>query len=181
MNDNIKVGIGFLIPASAIVLFIASLYTESFLLSAFISIAGLLSWFLYSAIMQINMPSVTGNIIVLFGFLLSLAVFLSFGIKRSMFGGYEFVPEGGAGSAILLLIIVLLGILFKKSSAPSSIKPPSAPKSSLDNSHLELPAKESPSDLISEDEENYEDEEDYEYDEDYENYWDYDEAEYEDE
>ena len=105
MNDNIKVGIGFFIPASAIIFFIASLYAENFLLSAFISILGLLAWFLYSAIMQTSMPNVTGNIIILFGVLLSIAVFLSFGMMRNMFGGYEFVPEGGAGAAILLLII----------------------------------------------------------------------------
>ena len=116
MNDNIKVGVGFLIPASAIILFIASLYAENFLLSAFISILGILVWFLYSAIMQTNMPNVTGNIIILFGVLLSIAVFLSFGVKRNMFGGYELAPEGGAGSAILLLIIVLVGILFKNNS-----------------------------------------------------------------
>ena len=116
MNDNIKVGVGFLIPASAIILFIASLYAENFLLSAFISILGILVWFLYSAIMQTNMPNVTGNIIILFGVLLSIAVFLSFGVKRNMFGGYEIAPEGGAGSAILLLIIVLVGILFKNNS-----------------------------------------------------------------
>ena len=33
MNDNIKVGIGFFIPSSAIIFFIASLYAENFLLS----------------------------------------------------------------------------------------------------------------------------------------------------
>ena len=121
MNNNIKVGIGFLIPASAIIFFIVSLYAEKFLLGAFISILGLLAWFLYSAIMQTSMPNVTGNIIILFGFLLSLAVFLSFGMKRNMFGGYEFIPEGCAGSAILLLIIVLLGILFKQPTHTPSI------------------------------------------------------------
>ena len=139
MNNNIKVGIGFLIPASAIIFFIASLYAEKFLLSAFISILGLLAWFLYSTIMQTSMPSVTGNIIILFGFLLSLAVFLSFGMKRNMFGGYEFIPEGGAGSAILLLIIVLVGILFKQPARAQTIKKQSDPKSLLD---AELPAEE---------------------------------------
>ncbi|MDB9884655.1 hypothetical protein OAD01_03125 [Candidatus Marinimicrobia bacterium] len=191
MNDNIKVSIGFLIPASAIILFIASLYAENFLLSAFISILGLLAWFLYSTVMQTKMPSVTGNIIILFGVLLSLAIFLSFGMKRNMFGGYEFVPEGGAASAILLLIIALLGLLFKKNLDYSAIRT---------DSSLEAPAQKKPSikkpakpknnevstvksyyePEYEEDDEYDEDEEGYEEDEGYESYeededWDYEE------
>jgi hypothetical protein len=189
MNDNIKVSIGFLIPASAIILFIASLYAENFLLSAFISILGLLAWFLYSTVMQTKMPSVTGNIIILFGVLLSLAIFLSFGMKRNMFGGYEFVPEGGAASAILLLIIALLGLLFKKNLDYSAIRT---------DSSLEAPAQKKPSikkpakpknnevstvksyyePEYEEDDEYDEDEDGYEEDEGYESYeedegWDY--------
>jgi hypothetical protein len=191
MNDNIKVSIGFLIPASAIILFIASLYAENFLLSAFISILGLLAWFLYSSVMQTKMPSVTGNIIILFGVLLSLAIFLSFGMKRNMFGGYEFVPEGGAASAILLLIIALLGLLFKKNLDYSAIRT---------DSSLEAPAQKKPSikkpakpknnevstvksyyePEYEEDDEYDEDEDGYEEDEGYESYeededWDYEE------
>lgn len=129
MNDNIKVGIGFLIPAAAIILFIATVYLENFLFAGFVSMFGLLAWFLYSAIMQISMPSVTGNIIILFGVLLSLAVFLGFGLKRNMFGGYELVPEGGVGSAILLLIIVLVGILFRTNTPPTFVKSSTAVES----------------------------------------------------
>ena len=175
MNNNIKVGIGFLIPASAIIFFIASLYAEKFLLAAFISILGILVWFLFSAIMQTGMPNVTGNIIILFGFLLSLAVFLSFGMKRNMFGGYEFIPEGGAGSAILLLIIVLVGILFKQPARHPHASNKSAPQAFLDT---ELPAQEESGrggqeeylfDDVGEDEyEDYWDDEDYWDEEDYE-------------
>ncbi len=174
MNDNIKVGIGFFIPATAIILFVASLYAENFLLSAFISILGLLAWFLYSAVMQTNMPNVTGNIIILFGVLLSLSIFLSFGMKKNMFGGYEFVAEGGAGSSILLLIIVLVGILFKKSSNPSDVSRQPVSKISLDTPSMETQTKEKDSDPaeylyqdVGEDEDSWDDE-DYE---EYENDW----------
>ena len=180
MNNNIKVGIGFLIPASAIIFFIGSLYAEKFLLGAFISILGLLAWFLYSTIMQTSMPSVTGNIVILFGFLLSLAVFLSFGVRRNMFGGYEFIPEGGAASAILLLIIVLVGILFKQPSRTQTINKQLYPESLLD------------SELPNEEQSNNSDQQEYLFDdvgekeygeEEYEDYWDdedyWDEEDYE--
>jgi hypothetical protein len=173
MNDNIKVGVGFLIPTSAIILFIASLYAENFLLSAFISILGILVWFLYSAIMQTNMPNVTGNIIILFGVLLSIAVFLSFGVKRNMFGGYELAPEGGAGSAILLLIIVLVGILFKNNSTlPAKNTQPAS--EDLSSGARSSEKQEQPQSQEAFAEEGYYDDDDYYDDEDY-----YDGDEYE--
>ena len=176
MNDNIKVGIGFFIPSSAIIFFIASLYAENFLLSAFISILGILAWFLYSAVMQTSMPNFTGNIIILFGVLLSLSIFLSFGLKKNMFGGYEFVAEGGAGSAILLLIIVLVGILFKKNSVTPSTSIQPVHKMSLKPSSVEAQAQakneKNSSANDTDEEDGYNDygwdEEDYE---EYENYW----------
>jgi len=191
MNDNIKVSIGFLIPASAIILFIASLYAENFLLSAFISILGLLAWFLYSSVMQTKMPNVTGNIIILFGVLLSLAIFLSFGMKRNMFGGYEFVPEGGAASAVLLLIVALLGLLFKKNLDYSAIRTDSSLETPAQKPSIKKPAKpknnevstvESYYEAEDEEDDEYgeygEDEDGYEEDEGYESYeedegWDY--------
>ena len=183
MNDNIKVGVGFLIPATAIILFIASLYAENFLFSALICILGILAWFLYSAIMQTNMPNVTGNIIILFGVLLSIAVFLSFGMMRNMFGGYEFVPEGGAGAAILLLIIVLVGILFKNNSTLSVINTQRDSKeSSSSGLSREIQAQpqdyENPADEGAFDSKSYENDEGYE---DFGDYWDYEDYEdYED-
>ena len=166
MNDNIKVGVGFLIPASAIILFIASLYAENFLLSAFISILGILVWFLYSAIMQTNMPNVTGNIIIFFGVLLSIAVFLSFGVRRNMFGGYELAPEGGAGSAILLLIIVLVGIHFKNNSTlPANNTQPAS--EDLSSGARSSEKQEQPQSQEAFAEEGYYDDDDYCDDEDY--------------
>ena len=185
MNDNIKVGVGFLIPATAIILFIASLYAENFLFSALICILGILAWFLYSAIMQTNMPNVTGNIIILFGVLLSIAVFLSFGMVRNMFGGYEFVPEGGAGAAILLLIIVLVGILFKNNSTLPIIKTQrdsKEPSSSGLSGEIQAQPQENenPTDEGAFVSESYEDDEDYEGYEGYEDYEDYEDYEEDD-
>ena len=59
----------------------------------------------------------TGNVIIVFGFLISLAVFLNYGWDRNMFGGYEFNIEGAAGAALLLFLNILLGVLFKKAPA----------------------------------------------------------------
>ena len=115
MNNNISVGVGFLIPVAAIVAFVFFVFSENFLMGLFIAIAGVLAWFLYSTVMQSDMPDVTGNVIIVFGFLISLAVFLNYGWDRNMFGGYEFNIEGAAGAALLLFLNILLGVLFKKS------------------------------------------------------------------
>ncbi|MDP6991186.1 MAG: hypothetical protein QGF89_00700 [Candidatus Marinimicrobia bacterium] len=113
MNENIKVGVGFLIPAAALITFFVSILFEQFLLGILIAIAGIFAWFLYTAVMETGMPTVAGNIIIVFGVLVSLAAFLNYGIEQNMFGGFSVNLEGLSGSAILLFFSVLLGVLFR--------------------------------------------------------------------
>jgi len=106
--------VGLLIPLIAIIVFFVSIYYGNNIGGIFVAIGGLLTWFLYGSIMKSEMPDVTGNIIILFGFLLSSAFFLNYGLTRNMFGGYEFIVEGAAVSSTLLFVIVLLGINYKQ-------------------------------------------------------------------
>ena len=132
MNNNIKTGVGLLVPAAAIIAFFFSIFTENYLVGVFLSISGVLVWFLYAAVMETEMPNVTGNIIILFGLLLSFAVFLNYGWERNMFGGVVFNLEGAAGSVVLLFFSVLLGVLFKNKplilSAPKIVSTPEKDK-----------------------------------------------------
>ena len=126
MNNNIRVGVGFLIPAVAIIAFFSSILVENYLLGIFFAIAGVLVWFLYAAIMQSELPDVTGNVIIVFGFLLSSAVLLKYGWEQNMFGGFVFNLEGAVVSAVLLFFSVLLGVLFRnnhQSHSPRHFSP----------------------------------------------------------
>ena len=114
MNSNIKISVGLIIPLVAIIVFSVLIYTENNIAAIFAAIVGLLVWFLYSSVMDAEMPDVTGNIIVLFGFLLSTAFFLNYGLTRNMFGGYEVNLEGAAISSTLLFLVVLVGISFRQ-------------------------------------------------------------------
>ena len=114
MNRNIKISVGLTIPLIAIVVFSVLIYTGNNITAIFAVIGGLLTWFLYSSIMNVEMPDVTGNIIILFGFLLSSAFFLNYGLSKNIFGGYEFSLEGTAISSTILFIIVLVGISFRQ-------------------------------------------------------------------
>ena len=130
MNNNIRVGVGFLIPAVAIIAFFSSILMENYLLGIFFAIAGVLVWFLYAAIMQAELPDVTGNVIIVFGFLLSSAVLLKYGWEQNMFGGFVFNLEGAMLSAVLLFFSVLLGVLFRNSHSSSHRLSPNMPVSS---------------------------------------------------
>ena len=114
MNSNIKISVGLMIPLVAIIVFSVLIYAENNIAAIFAAIGGLLVWFLYSSVMGVEMPDVTGNIIVLFGFLLSTAFFLNYGLTRNMFGGYEINLEGAAISSTLLFLIILVGISFRQ-------------------------------------------------------------------
>ena len=117
MNSNSKTSIGLLIPATSFIVFIISIYFENFSFSMFSAICGILIWFLYTAVMQTKLPDVTGNIIILFGLLISIGYFLNFGISNNMFGGIDFNKETIIGSLMILLISVVLGVLFNNSSS----------------------------------------------------------------
>ena len=115
MNGNSKTSIGLLIPAASFIVFIIAIYFENFSFSMFSAINGLLIWFLYTAVMRSKLPDVAGNIIILFGLLISIGFFLNFGISSNMFGGTDFNKETILGSLMILLVSVVLGVLFNNS------------------------------------------------------------------
>jgi len=110
MNDNIRTSVGLLIPATALVSFFYCAILGNFLGAILVAIGGVMLWYLYSLIMESAMPDITGNVVILFGSLLSVAFFLNYGLVTNMFGGFSLNLEGIAVAAILLFFSVLLGV-----------------------------------------------------------------------
>lgn len=124
MGNDIKSGFGYIIPATALVAFVIAIFAEEFLLSVFFASAGILVWFLYMQVMDTPPPPVLGNFIVLFSILITVGLFLAFGIAMNPHGGYEIIPEGVILSFIILFFGVLAGILFKRSPFFSGSREP---------------------------------------------------------
>ena len=66
MNNDVKSGVGYIIPFGAIVGFFTALFLGEFLISIVIAIAGILVWFLYMVVMESSPPSNLGNLIIFF-------------------------------------------------------------------------------------------------------------------
>ncbi len=120
MSENLRSGVGFLFPLGALLGFVSSLLGGQYILGIIFVVAGILGWFIYMAVMETSVPSVTGNILILFGTLLSIGVFLSYGLSQNMFGGIEFRSEGTMMSLIILFFTVLLGLAFKRTLPPEN-------------------------------------------------------------
>ena len=135
MANDMKSGIGFIIPAAGVVGFFTSLLLGEFLVSIIIAVAGIMVWFLYMLVMESNMPQQMGNMILLFGILLSIGIFFGFGITQNMFGGFEFQPEGSIFSLVILFFAVLTGLNFRN-QASSTVT--SAGASGLSDSDRDL-------------------------------------------
>jgi hypothetical protein len=90
--------------------------------SIIIAVAGIMVWFLYMLVMESNMPQQMGNMILLFGILLSIGIFFGFGITQNMFGGFEFQPEGSIFALVILFFAVLTGLNFRN-QASSTVAP----------------------------------------------------------
>ena len=117
MANDMKSGIGFVIPAAGVVGFFTSLLLGEFLVSIIIAVAGIMVWFLYMLVMESNMPQQMGNMILLFGILLSIGIFFGFGVTQNMFGGFEFQPEGSIFALVILFFAVLTGLNFRNQAS----------------------------------------------------------------
>ena len=114
MGNDIKSGVGYLIPLSAVIGFVAVIVTGNYLLSILIPLAGILVWFIYMKIMEVPVPDIFGNIIIAFGGLLAVGVFLVYGTKPNMFGGIEIQEEGVVFALLVLFFSILTGMLFNR-------------------------------------------------------------------
>lgn len=114
MANDIKSGIGYIIPAAAILGFVFSVIAEQFVMAVLFAAAGILVWFLYMLVMESQLPDVTGNIIIFFAGLLSIGVFFAFGWETDMFGGITIRPEGTLIAVLVFLFGVLSGVLFNR-------------------------------------------------------------------
>ena len=180
MNDNSKISVGLLIPAISIIAFVALLFSENYIASLFVAVSGLMVWFAYSAVMNAKMPDATGNIVIVFGVLLSTAFFLNYGLSTTMFGGFEINLEGVVGSILILFFTVLMGVLYNSKSHISGPKDATVqlPADHVDNNEQSVAL----SDDESEDYVYDYDYDDYDYDDDLEDYYydqEYEEEEYE--
>ena len=113
MANDVKSGVGFIIPALGVVGFFTSLLLGEFLLSIIIAVMVILVWFIYMLVMESHIPGEMGNMIILFGIMLSLGIFFGFGIMQNMWGGYDLKPEGAIFSLIILFFSVLTGLNFR--------------------------------------------------------------------
>ncbi|SVB01152.1 uncharacterized protein METZ01_LOCUS154006, partial [marine metagenome] len=79
MADNIKTGVGFIIPVASLIGFVLSILSSNYFNGIIFIIAGMIVWMLYILVVESTTPALMGNILILFIVLLSLAVFLNYG------------------------------------------------------------------------------------------------------
>ena len=113
MANDMKSGVGYIIPAAGVVGFVMALFLGEFLISILITVLGILLWFLYMLVMESNIPKQMGNMIILFGVMLSIGIFMGFGVTQNLWGGFEFEPEGSILSLVILFFAILTGLNFR--------------------------------------------------------------------
>ena len=137
MADNIKTGIGFFIPVASLIGFVLSILSNNYFASIIFIVSGMMIWMLYILVVESNTPALMGNILILFVVLLSLAVFLNYGLSQNMFGGYELKADGSLIALLVLFFGGLIGMIFRKSISDSPAPSLSSEDLALVNKALE--------------------------------------------
>ena len=114
MADNIKTGIGFIIPTASLIGFVLSILSSDYFNGIIFIIVGMIVWMLYILVVESTTPALMGNILILFIVLLSLGVFLNYGLSQNMFGGYELKSEGSLIALLVLFFGGLIGMVFRE-------------------------------------------------------------------
>ena len=137
MADNIKTGIGFFIPGASLIGFVLSILSNNYFASIIFIVSGMMIWMLYILVVESNTPALMGNILILFVVLLSLAVFLNYGLSQNMFGGYELKADGSLIALLVLFFGGLIGMIFRQSISDSPAPSLSSEDLALVNRALE--------------------------------------------
>jgi hypothetical protein len=90
--------------------------------------------------MESHIPREMGNMIILFGMMLSLGIFFGFGIVQNMWGGYDLKPEGAIFSLIILFFSLLTGLNFRNQQKVIQKEVASAPGLSNEDRNLVMTA-----------------------------------------
>ncbi len=114
MADSIKTGIGFLIPVGSLIGFMQSLLANDYINGIIFIIGGLIIWMLYILVVESTTPALMGNILIVFIVLLSLAVFLNYGLAQNIWGGYELKSDGSIIALLVLFFGCLIGMMFRQ-------------------------------------------------------------------
>ena len=136
MADSIKTGIGFLIPVGSLIGFIQSLLSNDYITGIIFIIGGLMIWMLYILVVESTTPSLMGNILIVFIVLLSLAVFLNYGLAQNIWGGYELKSDGSIIALLVLFFGGLIGLMFRQHLLGTPVPSLSAEDQSLVNKAL---------------------------------------------
>ena len=136
MADSIKTGVGFLIPVGSLIGFIQSLLSNDYITGIIFIIGGLMIWMLYILVVESTTPTLMGNILIVFIVLLSLAVFLNYGLAQNIWGGYELKSDGSIIALLVLFFGGLIGLMFRQHLLGTPVQSLSAEDQSLVNKAL---------------------------------------------
>ena len=114
MAGDIKTGFGFVIPVASLIGFVLSILSNNYFNGIIFIVAGMIVWMLYIFIIESTTPVLMGNILILFVVLLSIAVFLNYGLSQNMFGGYELKSDGSLIALLVLFFGGLIGVVFRQ-------------------------------------------------------------------
>jgi len=102
----------FILLLSAIAFGVAIGY-EQYYLAALSIVGGLILWLAYISVAGVALRGQLGSILILFGLMLSVPVFLLFAVEQDVWGGYHIKPDGATLALVILFLTIAPGMILR--------------------------------------------------------------------
>ncbi len=149
IDQDTRTVFGYFILLFSTIAFGVAIGNEQYYLAALFVVGGLVLWLVYISVAGVTLNGQLGSILILFGIILSIPVFLLFAVEQDIWGGYHIKPDGATLAVVILFLTIAPGLILRYNSkrlAPVSTativpkQQPPAPQPTVKPTPAEAPA-----------------------------------------
>lgn len=116
IDQDTRTVFGYFILLLSTIAFGFAIGYEQYYLAALSIVGGLILWLAYINVAGVTLRNQLGSILILFGIMLSIPVFLLFAVEQDMWGGYHIKPDGATLAFVILFLTIAPGLILRYNS-----------------------------------------------------------------
>lgn len=113
IDQDSRTVFGYFILLLSTIAFGVAIGNEQYYLAVLSIVGGLILWLMYINVASVTLRGQLGSILILFGIMLSIPVFLLFAVEQDIWGGYHIKPDGATLAIVILFLTIAPGLILR--------------------------------------------------------------------